>query len=70
MAVNTTQALPEARQRRLELARRAFKEFYGQCFWSSDPNHVVEEQDLPWIIRNLRLHGGHRGYRVVAELCR
>ena len=57
-------------RRRVELARRAFKEFYAQCFWSSDPNHVVEEQDLPWIIRNLRLHGGHRGYRIVAELCR
>lgn len=57
-------------EHRLALARKAFKEFYAQCFWSSDPNHVVEEQDLPWIIRNLRLHGGHRGYRIVAELCR
>jgi hypothetical protein len=24
----------EARRRRLELARQAFKEFYAQCFWS------------------------------------
>ena len=68
-AVQITAAAAAAR-RRVELARRAFKEFYAQCFWSSDPNHVVEEQDLPWIIRNLRLHGGHRGYRIVAELCR
>ena len=55
---------------RLELARQAFKDFYAQCFWSSDPRHVVTEGDIPWIIRNLRLHGGHRGYRIVAELCR
>ena len=59
----------EARNRRLELGRKAFKEFYAQCFWSSDPSHVVEEADLPWVIRNLRAHGGHRGYRRAAELC-
>ncbi len=60
----------ETRWRRLEVARQAFREFYGQCFWSFDPNHVVEEKDLPLILRNLRLHGGHRGYRIAAALCR
>jgi hypothetical protein len=68
--VNTTQPIPEQRERRLELARQAFKEFYAQCFWSSDPDHQVGEADLTWIIRNLRENGGHRGYRIVAELCR
>lgn len=60
----------EVRRRRVELAQRAFREFFAQCFWSSDPDHVVEEQDLPWIMRNLRENGGHRGYRIVSELCR
>ena len=59
-----------ARQRRLALAQQAFRDFFAECFWSSDPGHRVEERDLPWIIRNLREHGGHRGYRIVAELCR
>jgi len=68
--VNVTPQIPESRQRRLELARQAFKEFHAQCFWSSDPDHQVVETDLPWIIRNLRQNGGHRGYRIVAELCR
>ncbi|MBC8095426.1 MAG: hypothetical protein H7Y43_06415 [Akkermansiaceae bacterium] len=68
--MNVTQENLEAAQRRLELARQAFKEFYAQCFWSSDPEHRVVEADIPWIIRNLRHHGGHRGYRIVAELCR
>src|SRR2546427_294838 len=40
------------RERRLELARKAFKDFYAQCFWSSDPNLVVEEQHIPFIVRN------------------
>jgi hypothetical protein len=68
--VNAPPEISDPRQRRLELARQAFKEFYVQCFWSSDPEHRVEEADIPWIIRNLRHHGGHRGYRIVAELCR
>jgi hypothetical protein len=68
--VNITEQIPDQRQRRLELARKAFKELYAQCFWSSDPNHQVVEGDLPWIIRNLRQNGGHRGYRIVSELCR
>jgi hypothetical protein len=65
-----TQEIPEARQRQLELARQAFKECYAECFWSANPDHLVVEADLPWIIRNLRQYGGHRGYRIVAELCR
>lgn len=60
----------DAQARRVELAQRAFKEFFAQCFWSCDPNLVVTEKHIPLIMRNLRLHGGHRGYRIVAELCR
>jgi hypothetical protein len=60
----------EARQWRLELARRAFREFSGQCFWEAPADLDVTESDIPFIIRGLRLHGGHKGYRVVAELCR
>lgn len=58
------------RHHQLALAQQAYQEFFAQCFWSSDPDHQVQEQDLPWIIRNLRENGGHRGYRIVAELCR
>jgi hypothetical protein len=59
-----------ARERRLELARKAFKDFYAQCFWSADPGLTVQEQHIPLIIRGLRLHGGHKGFRIAAELCR
>ena len=59
-----------ARERRLELARRAFREFYAQCFWSYRPDAEITEDDIPWVVRELRHNGGHRGYRVVAEICR
>ena len=70
----TAQALPAsdtaARQRRLELARKAFKEFYAQCFWSYREDAEITEADIPWVVRELRHNGGHRGYRVVGEICR
>ena len=69
-SVNTAQDTPELRQRRLELARRAFKDFFALCFWSCDPNYVIQEKDLPWVIRELRHNGGAKGYRAVAEICR
>ncbi len=59
----------DARQRRLELARQAFKEFYAQCFWSAPADMEIIEADIPFIVRGLRLHGGHKGYRIAAELC-
>lgn len=58
------------RERRLALARQAFRDFKAQCFWSWVDDPEITEETIPHIIRELRLNGGHRGYRVVAELCR
>ena len=60
----------EARRRRLELARTAFREFYAQCFWSYRPDAEMTEEKIPFVVRGLREHGGLAGYRVAAELCR
>ena len=60
----------DARRRRLDLARQAFKDFYAQCFWSYRPDVDITEDDIPWVVRELRHNGGHRGYRVVGEICR
>lgn len=68
--MNTTQEIPEQRQRRLELARQAFKEFYIQCFWSWQENPEITEATIPLIVRALRIHGGAKGYELAAELCR
>ena len=70
MGKGMTDAAPLTRQDRLELARWAFREFFALCFWSSDPKLEIEEEYIPFVIRGLRHYGGHRGYRVAAELCR
>ena len=56
-------------ERRLALARQAFKEFSVVCFWSWPADPVITEQTIPLIVEGLRLNGGHRGYRIAAELC-
>ena len=63
-----TTSAPDAQVRRVELARRAFKEFYAQCFWSYRRDWLVEEEDIPWLIEELRLNGGHKGYRMATAL--
>ena len=58
-----------ARQRRLELARKAFRDFHVQCFWSYREETEITEDKIPFVIRGLREHGGLAGYRIAAELC-
>ena len=60
----------DAQASRVELAQRAFKEFYAQCFWSYRADAEIGEEEIPWVIRELRHYGGAKGYRAVTELCR
>jgi hypothetical protein len=57
------------RQRRLDLAKKAFREFYAQCFWSYREDAEITEDKIEFVIRGLREHGGLAGYQVAAELC-
>ena len=55
---------------RVREARRAFREFHTQCFWYLRPDLVVTLNDVPEIVRGLRQHGGRKGFRIAARLCR
>lgn len=56
------------RERRVALARQAFREFSAQCFWSWNENAEITEETIPLIAQGLRHYGGHRGYRIAAKL--
>jgi len=58
------------RQRRLDLARQAFREFHAQCFWSYREDADITEDKISFVVRGLREHGGLAGYKAAAELCR
>jgi hypothetical protein len=51
-------------------ARRAFRKFHAQCFWSIDPKYVVTLADVPWVAKQLMTYGGRAGWETGAKLCR
>jgi hypothetical protein len=55
---------------RLREARRAFRRFHAQCFWSYDPDYVVTMRDVPWVAEQLMKFGGRSGWEAAARLCR
>jgi hypothetical protein len=55
---------------RVREARRAYREFHAACFWSCDPAYRIQLVDVPWVVEQLRRHGGRRGWEVATRLCR
>jgi hypothetical protein len=55
---------------RLREARRAFKRFHTQCFWSCDPAYQVTARDVSWVAEQLMKFGGRAGWDAGARLCR
>jgi hypothetical protein len=55
---------------RVREARRAYRQFHAQCFWSFDPNYRITSGDVPWVAERLRTHGGPLGYQLGVRLCR
>jgi hypothetical protein len=55
---------------RVREARRAYRRFYSQCFWSYAPDLRITAADVPWVAEQLRRHGGREAWDVAARLCR
>ena len=55
---------------RLREARRAFRRFHTQCFWSFDPDYPVTSRDVAWVAEQLMKFGGRAGWELGARLCR
>jgi hypothetical protein len=55
---------------RLREARRAFRRFHTQCFWSTDPGYRVTPNDIPWVADRVMTYGGRDGWEMGARLCR
>ena len=43
---------------RVREARRAYRKFYAECFWSYEPEYLIKASDVPWVVEQLRKHGG------------
>jgi hypothetical protein len=57
------------RMARLREARRTFRRFHAECFWSCDPAYTVTERDVRWVADQLMKFGGRPGWELGARLC-
>jgi hypothetical protein len=55
---------------RVREARRAFRRFHTECFWSYDPQYVVTTDDVAWVAEQLMSRGGRSAWLAGAKLCR
>jgi hypothetical protein len=56
-------------EERLSCAQEAYREYHCRCFWFMDEDLVVTEANLYLIIEGLKLHGGHKGWKLAHALC-
>ncbi len=55
---------------RVREARRMYRRFHAECFWSFDPTFVVRSSDVAWVAEQLRKNGGRRAWAAASRLCR
>lgn len=55
---------------RVRDARRAFRRFHVQCFWSYRRDLAITRADVPWVAEQLMKHGNREAWRAGARLCR
>jgi hypothetical protein len=59
---------PHTLHERLELANLLYREYRTRCFWHSPPALLITEDLIPFVVKGLRAHGGHRGFKLAARL--
>ena len=55
---------------RVREARRVYRRFHAECFWSYDPAYRIGPSDVAWVAEQLRKHGGRDAWEVASKLCR
>ncbi len=50
-------------------AKRAYRKFHTQCFWSFALDYPIGISDLPWIATQLKTYGGRQGWQIGNKLC-
>jgi hypothetical protein len=55
---------------RVREARRLYRRFRTECFWSFDPDYQVGTSDVAWVAEQLRKNGGREAWEAAGKLCR
>jgi len=51
-------------------ARRAFRDYKTQCFWSFDPAWIIQNEQVPLVIRTLRNEGNAQAFALARRIHR
>ncbi len=54
---------------RVREARRAYRRYQAQCFWSFDPDYKITAEDIPWVADQLKKHGDRSAWETANKLC-
>ena len=60
----TARAMVQVRE-----ARRMYRRFFAECFWSFDPDYQIGLSDVAWVAEQLRKHGGREAWDAAGKLC-
>jgi hypothetical protein len=63
-----TISTPRSAFDRLALARELFREYHARCFWNSPRDLEITEENVPFVVRGLRLFGGSTGFKLAGKL--
>lgn len=55
---------------RVREARRAYRRYRTQCFWSYRPDLAIALVDVTWVAEQLMKHGGRESWLAGVRLCR
>jgi len=55
---------------RVREARRLYRRYHAECFWSYDPDYRIGPGDVDWVAEQLRKHGGREAWDAARRLCR
>ena len=55
---------------RVREARRIYRRFHAECFWSFDPDYRIGPSDVAWVAEQLRKHGEREAWELAGTLCR
>jgi hypothetical protein len=55
---------------RIRDARRIYKKYHAQCFWSFAPNYQIKLEDIGWVAEQLKKNGDRELWKLGTKLCR
>jgi hypothetical protein len=59
---------PQNMSERLAFANRLYREFHARCFWHCPRELTITEELIPFVVKGLRAHGGHHGFKLAGRL--